>query len=310
MRTRLILCLVALSMATPDAQTRLNISRDRLCSWNEDSALPEVLYNFPADTSTTSAVASIMKQTGLQVNFELVAANVPNALATMEGNRRLILYNQLFMRDMATKSGTDWAALSVLAHEIGHHLNQHTLGSGGGRDEQELAADRFSGDVLFKMGATMEQARAAMASRPETKSPNYPAKAVRLVAIGNGWIGAQENAGKVTRKTTDEPSQAERDKVDATDRQRQAERERQAREDERLERQQKAEEERAAREERAREREEREERAREREESRRASSRGCYDGFGRRWCNLPNNTPLGSGCVCFGVPGSGVTGTP
>ena len=132
-----------------------------------------------------------------QINFELIAANVPNAIATVEGTRRLVLYNQLFMRDMAVKAGTDWAALSVLAHELGHHLNQHTLGSGGGRDGQKLAADKFSGDVLFKMGATLEQARSAMASRPETKSPNYPPKSVRLVAIGNGWIGAQKRRAKL-----------------------------------------------------------------------------------------------------------------
>ena len=315
MKIRLLLCLLALAVATPTAQTRLNISRDRLCSWNDDLPIPEVLYNFPADANTTSAVANIMKHTGLQVNFELVAANVPNALATMEGTRRLILYNQLFMRDMATKSGTDWAALSVLAHEIGHHLNQHTLGSGGGRDEQELAADKFSGDVLFKMGATLEQARAAMASRPETKSPNYPPKSVRLVAIGNGWIGAQETAGKTATRAEDtaKQTQADRERREAAERQAELDRERAAREQERLDRQRKADEERTAREEReerAREREEREARAREREEARRAASRGCYDGFGRRWCSLPNNTPLGSACFCYGVPGSGITGNP
>jgi hypothetical protein len=62
----------------------------------------------------------------------------------MDGPNRIIIYNQSFMSKIANNTGTDWAGISILAHEIGHHLMQHTLGVGGGRSDQELAADQIT----------------------------------------------------------------------------------------------------------------------------------------------------------------------
>jgi hypothetical protein len=174
------------------AQSSLNINPNTVCSWNEDAIIPGDLRRFPPDKETRAAVDKIMKYTGLKVNFELIAANVPTALAAMDGNSRVILYSQSFMSGLAKETGTDWAGISILAHEIGHHLSLHTFGVGGNRAEQELAADQFSGDILFKMGATMEQAKAAMESRPETRVPYYPKKSARLAAIANGWMTAKD----------------------------------------------------------------------------------------------------------------------
>jgi hypothetical protein len=275
------------------AQQKLQVDRQRMCSWNEDAITSDSLYSFPPDKETQAAVDKIMKFTGLSVNFELVAANVPTAVAIMQGEKRLILYNQLFMKDVNKDTQTDWSAISILAHEIGHHLNQHTLGLGGDRSEQELAADKFSGDILSKMGATLDQARAALNSRPETKSAYYPPKAVRLVAVGNGWIAAQElaNSKQVNPPVDSEPSQAAKDAAaEKAARDKQADEDQQAEEDKKRE-------EREAR----RRREEREERA--------AASRGCYAN-GRRWCTLPDNSPLGGQCYCNGIPGWGISGNP
>jgi hypothetical protein len=174
------------------AQEPLNLDPGTICSWNEAAIIPGDLRSFLPDKETSAAVDKIMKYTGLQVNFALVAANVPTAVAAMDGSRRVILYNQSFMRQIVRETGTDWAATSILAHEIGHHLSLHTFGVGGDRVKQEIAADSFSGDILFKMGATLEQAKAAMESMPETTVPYYPKKSVRLAAIANGWIAAKE----------------------------------------------------------------------------------------------------------------------
>jgi len=291
-----------------------------MCSWNEDAILPEDLYKFPPDAMTTGAVDKIMKYTGLEVNFDLVAANVPNAVATMEGNKRLILYNQLFMRDISKQAKTDWAAISILAHEIGHHLQQHTLGAGGMKSEQELAADKFSGDILYKMGATIDEAKAAMESRPETKSPNYPKKSVRLIAIGNGWIGAEElaksrpgNQGAPAANSTPGDSartvdaQAERDRQAALDRKAaQEERDRKAADEERA---RKA----AADEEKEKKAEEKESRRAEREakaQERLLNSRGCYDAYLVRRCNLQPGLAIGASCFCYGLVGFGIIGNP
>jgi hypothetical protein len=186
-----LLLAVALSCSIL-TQEALNLKPETMCGFSgEVSVIPGDLRRFPPDAETRAAVDKIMKYTSLTINFELVAANVPNAEAGMDGNERIIAYNQSFMREIARQTGTNWAATSILAHEIGHHLNQHTFGKGGDRPAQELAADQFSGGILFKMGATLEEAQAAIEAIPETTVPYYPKKSARKAAVANGWIAAQ-----------------------------------------------------------------------------------------------------------------------
>jgi hypothetical protein len=64
----------------------------------------------------------IVKTAGLPANFALMEANVENALAVVTNGKRYILYNPRFMVALTHATGTKWAAVSVLAHEIGHHL--------------------------------------------------------------------------------------------------------------------------------------------------------------------------------------------
>ena len=122
MKTANLMLLSLILSCSAFAQDSLNLDPGTICSWNEAAIIPGDLRSFPPDKETQAAVDKIMKYTGLQVNFALVAANVPTAVAAMDGNRRVILYNQSFMRQIVQETGTDWAATSILAHEIAHHL--------------------------------------------------------------------------------------------------------------------------------------------------------------------------------------------
>jgi len=96
-------------------------------------------------------------------------------------------------------TGNKWAAISILAHEIGHHLNGHTLDKVGSRPQTELEADEFSGFVLRKMGATLEEAQSAMALIASMKgSHTHPAKNDRLAYIATGWKSAAEAGSTAT----------------------------------------------------------------------------------------------------------------
>ncbi len=136
-------------------------------------------------------IRDIISVIGLKPNFEVKAANVPNAAAVTYAGKRYIAYNPQFLRQLTVATGNKWAAVSVLAHEIGHHLNGHTLKSTGSLPALEREADEFSGFVLKKMGATLVQAQSAMklvaGYRP---SHTHPAKQDRLMAIQNGWNSA------------------------------------------------------------------------------------------------------------------------
>ena len=161
----------------------------------------------PATDLPASQAAGIIREiteaVGLQPRFELRATTqVDNAAAVVYGGRRYLLYNPAFLAAVNRAGHTDWAGISILAHEMGHHLNGHTLRAGGSQPEDELEADEFSGFVLRRLGASLAQAQAAMAAvSPEAGSATHPGRAPRLAAISRGWgrataqIAASNQAG-------------------------------------------------------------------------------------------------------------------
>jgi hypothetical protein len=79
-----------------------------------------------------------------------------------------------------------------LAHEVGHHLEGHTVLGTNSRPEIELEADEFAGFILCKMGASLEQAQLAMHYIAEMKaSKTHPGRIDRLAAIEKGWNKAE-----------------------------------------------------------------------------------------------------------------------
>jgi predicted HD phosphohydrolase len=144
----------------------------------------------------TEIIGRIISVLGLKPNFEVKAANVPNAAAVVYNQKRYVLYNPAFINALVKTAGNEWAAVSVLAHEIGHHLNGHTLENHGSRPDQELEADEFSGFVLRRMGASLEEAQVAMQVAANARTTDtHPAKHDRLTAIATGWKNADAQAG-------------------------------------------------------------------------------------------------------------------
>jgi hypothetical protein len=164
-------------------------------------------YSFKSDTEAENALKSIMRHTGLPTNFLLVAADVDNAAAAIYQNKRYILYNQRFMEEVKTKTKSKFGSLSILSHEIGHHLSGHTLLEADARPTLELEADRFSGFILAKMGANLEEACTAMEIYGSTTgSSTHPSKRTRIAAIVNGWKEALEDNQKNTIKEVVSPT--------------------------------------------------------------------------------------------------------
>ncbi|UDF32512.1 UNVERIFIED_ORG: TPM domain-containing protein (plasmid) [Roseateles sp. XES5] len=154
-------------------------------------------------TDGKEAVRNIMRFTGLPQNFKVVEGEVPNAAAliVMGGDgvpERVIAYNAVFMKQVREATiNNDWASISIMAHEIGHHLSGHTLLPGGSQPPIELEADKFSGFVLYKMGAALTDATKAISTLiPEEDGPTHPGRKKRLVAIEAGWTeSCEQQAG-------------------------------------------------------------------------------------------------------------------
>ncbi len=156
-----------------------------------------------APSDCRDMVAQIMRYTGLPQNFTVVEAPVPNAAAVilLDDQRipqRVIAFNKDFMGIVRSATGGNaWAPISIMAHEIGHHLSGHTITPGGSQPPTELEADKFSGFVLFKMGASLDEAQMAM-SRLVAEGPDgrtHPGRGKRLAAIREGWQQACNQQG-------------------------------------------------------------------------------------------------------------------
>lgn len=201
-----ILLSFCFSVVSAPAQQQLNIDASKSCNYHGGMVPDKPIYGFASDKEAVSAVKRILSYSGLEPNFEITAANVPNAAAVLDntGEKRLILYNQDFMERIKDATKTDWSAISILAHEIGHHLQGHTLKPGGSRPPSELEADKYSGFVVGMLGGSLDDAQAVMkAIASDEGSATHPAKDARLAAITNGWKQAQDlfEKGQATRPT-------------------------------------------------------------------------------------------------------------
>jgi hypothetical protein len=181
------------------------------CSYYGET-LPKQLTAYAASDEANSdegkdiierIIQRIVDVSGMARNFEILAAPVPNAAATTQNGIRYILYNTAFVSeldklrrvsDFDNLTRTDWAKISILAHEVGHHANGHTLTAGGSRPQWELEADVFSGHIVQRLGGSLASAKAAMEQfGSATGSLTHPAKEARLAAITSGWMKACEN---------------------------------------------------------------------------------------------------------------------
>ena len=145
--------------------------------------------NFQSVYEAGTYVNRMLDSINWQENFNIREQNgINNAYATIIRNQRYIVYDNNFLEHLDSYSRTKWASLSVMAHEMGHHYRNHVVDSKGSTPAKEIEADYFSGYVMAKMGAGLNEATAAMQSIASDRgSATHPAKASRLTAITQGW---------------------------------------------------------------------------------------------------------------------------
>ena len=183
------------------AQTNIRIGSHGNVTYKSGWSVP--MSNFASVAEGQQIIQNILDAVGLSANFEIRQANIENAAAVAYGGKRYVLYNPNFINALDRRTGNKWASISVLAHEVGHHLKGHTVSGQGSQPATELEADEFSGYALRKMGASLEDAQATMKLiANQTGSSTHPGRSSRLSAIENGWATAdQQITGRDVVKT-------------------------------------------------------------------------------------------------------------
>ena len=165
--------------------------------------------SFISDSKADNALDRILSVIGASKRFVLQPCdNINNAVATSYKGIRYILYDRDFMDSL--DSGDNWSNLFILAHEVGHHINGHSLDillyiaeavepeTLTNQRKQELEADEFAGFILGKLGATLEQTSSSInliSSEKDDTYETHPSKSKRLASIE---IGYNKALGKET----------------------------------------------------------------------------------------------------------------
>ena len=157
--------------------------------------------SFPPDQDATRVFKQILAVSGLAgIEDRIViraSAEVANAEAFVEDQKRIILYRTEFMQELVKNTKNCWSQIAVLAHEVGHHLRFHTVVVG--RDQEfELEADYSAGFILRRLGATLEQTQAAFRELgQDVASSSYPVRAQRVEAASSGWASTKPDGTQV-----------------------------------------------------------------------------------------------------------------
>ena len=159
------------------------------------------INNFSSDYKAEKALDQILNVIGASKRFVLQPCdNINNAVATTYKGIRYILYDRDFMYSL--DNGNNWGNLFILAHEVGHHINGHSLDlvlyasevvepkTLEQRRQQELEADEFAGFILAKLGGDISEANKIFLKISDNKDDSYsshPSRDKRLNAVEIGY---------------------------------------------------------------------------------------------------------------------------
>lgn len=206
--SRLLLTLLAsLWTAQGWAQTcpaEINLATSNAFAFH--SAHTGKIRAFQSTPEARAVVDRIVSSVGLPAPFIICETTDPNAnaFAIVDGGKRYIAYSKDFMSQLKVSTGAAyWSLLSIMAHEVGHHFSFHTYDNTEAH-KGELEADLFSGFIVAKLGAKLDDAQAAMkkVATPQD-TPTHPGLARRLAAIEAGWNRGTSNGTPNARPAPD-----------------------------------------------------------------------------------------------------------
>jgi hypothetical protein len=169
---------------------RTTISSSALCAYHGGPSQPLSYSDLqPASPEAQQAINEMLRANGVRNAIPAFVGPVGNAEARFLGNKPVIIYSPSFFQQLEQQTGTRWSIISVLAHEIGHHANFDTLTQmQGDPHPAELRADYFSGSMMARLGASLDDALVAQqvyGTQHDTQS--HPAKDRRLAEIESGY---------------------------------------------------------------------------------------------------------------------------
>ncbi len=160
-------------------------------------------------------VARICGAVGITPNFTLLSGDVEAAQARLVGTDRQIIYSEDWLRQLEIDANSAVPAMVILAHEIGHHINGHTLDPIPAdtvppdglrfrvREEQE--ADIFAGGITARLGYRAEEGLPAFDKTSTTRTIDHPSRKERQDYYTGGWDAVPQLGRPASTVVADAP---------------------------------------------------------------------------------------------------------
>ncbi len=158
-----------------------------------------------SSASLTLGLSEIVSEIGLsQSNFTMKTCNsIQNAVAVIIDGERELLIDENYLSKLNNSTNSSFY-LFILAHEIGHHLNGHTLKSSDNSTsrKQELEADYFVGFVLKKLNSKIQDITNALNKipHPNQNTGTHPILKDRIFSAKNGFNDAELKEQEILQK--------------------------------------------------------------------------------------------------------------
>ncbi len=205
MRVRFIPCALWLSLFGTFAPAQEAAQPQVVCTLAgcKEIVLPKPRYSDASAFSVQqvwSVVNDILSVSGLLPNFQVVETDeVGNAAAVIIDGERYLAFNPDWIAQYKADPFAQWQLYGVMAHEVGHHLQGHTITGTGSRPPTELEADEYAGFTLSALGASLTEAQSLWATLSESGSVTHPPRHQRLAAVERGWIRRKGQSPASTR---------------------------------------------------------------------------------------------------------------
>lgn len=168
-----------LNISPLSAQQFLDIDIKNRCIYS-GTVMDEELYAFSTDVTTMDKVVEKILELGggLKRNFYIVQTNVENISAVVHEGKRYLLWSQDFVENASRIE-----VYGSVAHEVGHHLNKHSL-KPEVQEIEEREADFFMGFVLFKANFSEGEIRDFLKKMPKIEGSRFDERRYNNVIEG------------------------------------------------------------------------------------------------------------------------------
>lgn len=197
MRTLCILLALIIGISSTATSQRKVKLKYTVCAFNKPLETDEI-YEWDANNQILEYVNKICNAAYIVPNFRVLRASVDNSIATIDSNNnRVIYYSQAFFQSLESET----YKMAILAHEIGHFVNNHTFSKNDRRPTDELEADQFAGSILCKLGYNINDTKKLLMELCSTQGEGYyPARLARIEAFNYGFEKASCSGTTATYK--------------------------------------------------------------------------------------------------------------